>query len=994
MTTFDPSALVGGTGASSFDPSALVSAPQFDPKKIVTKNTPSTPTAAFKPVAGKQPRWLFSVGQADTLGDYRTDWKSFGKGGIRPQFRSLVDAIGNAGFTMGIYDFNRGHHYAPNDPHLDGRAMDVDYINNEGVGTQLTPKVDAFIKQVMSESPNTRVGVPQQIFDKLHGTYGDRMFVDNPYHIHVELTPQGVSNPVFGAVAQQATQHFDPKHLAAHPSDTPDFTVNTLVAGVPMPVSRGEMEAFARTLAKGEATIRGAAALYQRIPVSLIADKLGALQRGVGMGLSEVEHGDVDPLQIGRAIWHGISDASTGEVATHAADALIEHILPIFHSKQDVHDMLAQTDIPKQLQYYINAGYGATEDFTAQTLTDPLTYLGGLGLIGKGVRLGIRGLGAAAHGLEAFDDWAQAARAAQRVRLAGQPLLRQVVTPLAATARASATVRLLSGAAAKFAKGAGTIRPELEDFSNLKGGHVGGFTDVGKDRRMSIERSEAARRNTASAADAEAFRTGDNKAISQRYLDMMYWHGSPKDSALAARLLGRSPNATTTGYLTGLKGVSDVNSVNRDILSIGHPTSVYSAQEAQTAMDAARSRIRQYRLADRTMNMIGKSPGAVKAGTTITSREDWRRVPGSAPRMGGHPFFASVRELQRSFVMLFPFIHGLGNVGQLTYLSKYSGGLRIIPKALHYMLGETSAGKFGPMVDRLRLQRIGAAATYVHEQEAGAVWGAIGEHLGAPGKWAENYVVKMQKALTIMEDGWRQSLLDALDANKATKGLDELRKGALVAQHVGDPSNVPAFVRLFEYLGGPFVAYRLGIVPRAVLDAIGENPQRVLAAIRPQLDIQENRSEQARNANVFEMGGPVADASRLFGPGYLSYLLSPSTIGFLGDAFQLSRDDADRHAWASMLANVVGWFNPFSSVWKAASWMLPQDPKSYDAPMPGQHKSLTDSLMGSVMGTITSFYFAKQMNERYEHQQEHKNYKEAMQIYEHWLDLFYGPRHP
>src|SRR5574337_836596 len=157
-------------------------------KPIPSSELPPGVTAlgqtAPKPQA--TPTGLFSVNPGvNVVGDYLTRWTKFAGGGIRDAFRGVVDDLSKA-FSLGIYDFDRGHHYAPNDPHLDGRAMDVDTINGEQVGNTLTPTIRSYIQKVLA-TPNTRVGVPSKIYQQLPAEWRSRAFVDAPAHIHTEL---------------------------------------------------------------------------------------------------------------------------------------------------------------------------------------------------------------------------------------------------------------------------------------------------------------------------------------------------------------------------------------------------------------------------------------------------------------------------------------------------------------------------------------------------------------------------------------------------------------------------------------------------------------------------------------------------------------------------------------------------------------------------------------------------------------------------------------
>jgi hypothetical protein len=140
-----------------------------------------------KPQPKPTPSGLYSVNPGvNVVGDYLTKWTKYGAGGIRDAFRNVVDGLANT-FHLGIYDFDKGHHYAPNDPHLDGRAMDVDTINGEMVGDKLTPTIKSYITTALA-TPNVRLGVPLAIYRALPADQRKRAFVDAPAHIHTELS--------------------------------------------------------------------------------------------------------------------------------------------------------------------------------------------------------------------------------------------------------------------------------------------------------------------------------------------------------------------------------------------------------------------------------------------------------------------------------------------------------------------------------------------------------------------------------------------------------------------------------------------------------------------------------------------------------------------------------------------------------------------------------------------------------------------------------------
>jgi hypothetical protein len=320
--------------------------------------------------------------------------------------------------------------------------------------------------------------------------------------------------------------------------------------------------------------------------------------------------------------------------------------------------------------------------------------------------------------------------------------------------------------------------------------------------------------------------------------------------------------------------------------------------------------------------------------------------------------------------------------------------MRVVLDGFRYMAGMASKGKLpgSLMPDEALLGRVGAAQTYVHQGEAPEFWrGWMGQLLGG---LPSRYVARMQDILGGMETGWRQSLWDALARNPETAKLDPLIRGAMVAERAGNPRNAAALVRAFEVAGGPFVAYRLGIVPKAVFNAVLMNPQRVLAAVRPILDLQQNRSEQAQHQNVLMFNDPVENAARFAtsmnpfgGASFLNYIFSPSTIGLLG-IFQQYRQALAGEPVEQALWEYGQSLNPLEQILHplAMATLDPAQASTFN-PMPGQRLSLTDHLVLATLSPLASFYFAKEANPRYAHAQHTRMVKETEKFWNDFYDV-------
>jgi hypothetical protein len=940
--------------------------------------------------SGQRPaKWLFGVGPNDVMLDYNQIWKQFGKGGIRPAFRDYVSHIGDAGFAMGVYDFNRGHHYAPNDPHLDGRAVDVDSINGEVVGTSLTPKIGSFIETALALHKDAWVGVPKEIYKQLPGPLQARAFVDAPAHIHVELSPEGVDPAHYGTGAHR-------------PVMTAQQLQHVNYAGAQLPITKQMMHEWARSNAQAQARWHTITTMISRVPITEFLDVLGAPQRAVGMTAFGLEHGH-DLRQLVGDAWKGLTDAETTRHATdavRAATAFSHGLIPGGVSRAEITQWVNQTDIPRQLKPYLNAALNTTADVSAQTLSDPFTYVGGLGIWAKAMEYSIKGLGASARLLAGIDELARVAKAGHDVGPLTE-LFKQVPGVMLTT---SAAVRKMAGGAAHQLHGFFGVRPDLEDFGakfsprvSGEARQVGGFTKQGAQRRIGIENSNLSAFNTQHAADEAATRVENaGEALTARYLEMMRTHGAQADSDLASSMLGRG-RVASTGWLAGIKPLRGVEGVARDMRSIGRSDAAYSTQDALDALLAGRRRIRMYATAQQTAAMVREHPDSLRPGSSPETEEDFRGIsmdPMRADRREG--FYARIRELQRANVMIFPFAHGIVNVGQLAYLgAPEREGLRVVVDGFRYMLGSASKGRIPGSLTRDGedvLAKYGAAATYVHEHEAPGLWRNWPEALGGP--LVKSHIMRMQRWLSGMENGWRNALWDALERAPETRGLDPMARGAMVSERAGDPRNVSAFVRAFEQMGGPFVAYRLGIVPKAVLRAIIANPQRVLATIRPVLDLQDNRTRQAQGLNTFMFNDPVNNAARLMSwPGVLNYMMSPSTIGLAALALEFKQGETMDKPMEERVLDVLAQLNPFEQPMNVLNWLHTQEEAAPFNPMPGQRMSLTDHLMGAIMAPFASFCFAKAANQKYLTQAEKRMQKAVQQYDEQFIDYLLWKGH-
>ena len=255
----------------------------------------------------------------------------------------------------------------------------------------------------------------------------------------------------------------------------------------------------------------------------------------------------------------------------------------------------------------------------------------------------------------------------------------------------------------------------------------------------------------------------------------------------------------------------------------------------------------------------------------------------SGPRraMPGSPLRA-IGRVQKAAIKINPFPHGIKNVGTLAFLH---GG----PEAFGKGLGYAAKGLEDPQ--RARLVNMGVDADYVRDIEHPLGASALEElspierATSAATSMGRGYTAASNTVLTRIELGYRQAMLDQLDrkwprmADPMQDVMLDYKKGEIIRQAIGDYRNTSYFISALDAMGGPFVAFRLGIVPGAVARAAMRRPNYVEAVAHTQRTI--NDSFQSGSPSELEMGGPVEDMGRAASNPF-GYLESPASAGPTG----------------------------------------------------------------------------------------------------------------
>lgn len=215
-------------------------------------------------------------------------------------------------------------------------------------------------------------------------------------------------------------------------------------------------------------------------------------------------------------------------------------------------------------------------------------------------------------------------------------------------------------------------------------------------------------------------------------------------------------------------------------------------------------------------------------------------------------------DLGRAGIELNPLPHGLVNVGTLSALG---GGLSSVARGMAAMVRPENHEVSS------RLIQMGAGTPeYIGNHGKGLLPGY---------KEATN---AMSGVLGKMENGWRAGMLEHLDSilGPSSPGSKaEYLKGALINKKLGDYHTQSAFAQYFAAAGGPYVMYHLGILPKAVIDSVKQNPiaYETISRIRDQM--QQNR--EGAGQNELSSSDPVSETAKAV-EDPVGFAVSPSTL--------------------------------------------------------------------------------------------------------------------
>ena len=315
--------------------------------------------------------------------------------------------------------------------------------------------------------------------------------------------------------------------------------------------------------------------------------------------------------------------------------------------------------------------------------------------------------------------------------------------------------------------------------------------------------------------------------------------------------------------------------------------------------------------------------------------------------------------------------HGIGNVG---FLSVMGNGLQVLPRFLLH-LGEIAANPAYREENAKMLQEIGAHSSLTHGTQATSLLEQIpgAEKLG---KLETGYLQGMQHLGDMIEQAWRASHYDILTermgkeasalADKVARGtaserevaqhkFNELVKGYWVQQKAGEYRHVNNFTKMFSNIGW-FNIFRLGILPKALMQGLLHNPSAVAGLFRAQRVAQEDR--QGKDTNYLSLFGAGKDLSQLYSGVVGMALGDPTMLGeyafntsLVGD-FQKGAEELDNYGVKPLVNNVANSLRLLSPL----ANFIGDETTAFTKGLPQQTSKLSDQLVMLLLHTLLGSY--------------------------------------
>ena len=424
-----------------------------------------------------------------------------------------------------------------------------------------------------------------------------------------------------------------------------------------------------------------------------------------------------------------------------------------------------------------------------------------------------------------------------------------------------------------------------------------GFTREGKKARMAIENKHDAA-HTALKVDAKKT-LADPNASAALYTQHMH---------------------KTQGYGAG--------KINSDIATLNNPAT--SAEERAKILNGMARNIRNESILSDTHRLLANDPKYFKGTTADIKKIDIDKVSKIHEWAQNRPeVMKQVANLGKRAITWNSLPHGLVNEGALTYMA---GGLPAIMHGINAMVRPVAQAD----IDFLREH--GALPEHMFDAYTG----------GNLVKKAGNAVEHMsQNALEHIELGWRVGLMKTLEKKlgPATTEQDKLIRGWLINDKAGDYRNQNAFTQFFQALGGPFTAFHLGIVPKAFLQTLRDNPERIKNYQRLGEDIQHHADT---SGGVISDSSPMSEgANMIAGLGSLAKLEIPEYVTNVLNFPDFEDKGKDDEGILQRLNQLADHYLPPVQILEGANSIL----HGTERPV-GPPTTFSEKLMDVILGTL------------------------------------------
>jgi hypothetical protein len=177
--------------------------------------------------------------------------------------------------------------------------------------------------------------------------------------------------------------------------------------------------------------------------------------------------------------------------------------------------------------------------------------------------------------------------------------------------------------------------------------------------------------------------------------------------------------------------------------------------------------------------------------------------------------------------------------------------------------------------------------------------------------------------------------------------MAEYIKMALINKRLGDYHNLSAFARAFASYGGPYVAYKLGVLPKAVLDSVRTNPLFFDTVARTEQQAQDNR--QGAHQDKWSGSDPVSETGKMT-TAPAGYVIDTATMGLVHDYMELANDwtnaNETHETFDQGVLKILE--NHIAPLGLAAGAIENIQGKSFA----GQPMSFADHMMAAIMGSL------------------------------------------